>query len=108
MVVVDGEGIPLGDIVTSVSPAEVNLLNPLLDVTYENTKIRCLAYDRAVDSVPLHYSSAHRKIGLTCPHRKNRRKLPNKKFEILAAKVDLEQVKKNTTADTSLQRQDTS
>ncbi|WP_444891745.1 hypothetical protein [Microbulbifer sp. DLAB2-AA] len=47
MVVVDGEGIPLGGTVTSASPAEVKLLHPLLDVTYKNTKIHRLVYDKA-------------------------------------------------------------
>ncbi|USD20823.1 transposase [Microbulbifer sp. ANSA003] len=74
MVVVDGEGIPLGGTVTSASPAEVNLLHPLLDVTYENTKIRRLVYDKAADSDPLRHSLARREIDLICPHRRNRRK----------------------------------
>ncbi|WP_444887714.1 hypothetical protein [Microbulbifer sp. JMSA008] len=39
IVVVDDEDISLGSTVTPDSPAEVNLIYPLLNVTYENKKI---------------------------------------------------------------------
>ena len=39
MVVVDGEGVPLGSTITSASPAEVKLIEPLLDVTYGKSKV---------------------------------------------------------------------
>ncbi|USD19657.1 transposase [Microbulbifer variabilis] len=74
MVVVDGEGIPLGGTITSASPAEVKLLHPLLDVTYKNTKIHRLVYDKAADSDPLRDSLLSRGIDLICPHRINRKK----------------------------------
>ncbi|WP_444901823.1 IS5 family transposase [Microbulbifer sp. SSSA007] len=74
MVVVDGEGIPLGGTITSASPAEVKLLYPLLDVTYKNTKIHRLVYDQAADSDPLRDSLLSRGIDLICPHRRNRKK----------------------------------
>ncbi|WP_444909378.1 hypothetical protein [Microbulbifer sp. TRSA005] len=73
MVVVDVEDIPLGSTVTSTSPEEVNLLHSLLDATYKNTKIQNLVYDKAVNSAPLCYGLARRKIDLICPHRKNRK-----------------------------------
>ncbi|WP_444885933.1 transposase [Microbulbifer sp. PSTR4-B] len=75
MVVVDGEGIPLGGIITSASPAEVKLLHPLLDVTYKNTKILRLVYDKAADSDPLRDSLLSRGIDFICPHRRNRKKV---------------------------------
>ncbi|WP_444902640.1 IS5 family transposase [Microbulbifer sp. SSSA007] len=75
MVVVDGEGIPLGGTITSASPAEVKLLHPLLDVTYKNTKIHRLVYDKAADSDPLRDSLLSRGIDLICPHRRNRKKV---------------------------------
>ncbi|USD19923.1 transposase [Microbulbifer variabilis] len=71
---VDGEGIPLGGTITSASPAEVKLLHPLLDVTYKNTKIHRLVYDKAADSDPLRDSLLSRGIDLICPHRINREK----------------------------------
>ncbi|WP_444925212.1 transposase [Microbulbifer sp. DLAB2-AF] len=72
MVVVDGEGIPLGSTITSASPAEVKLLPPLLDATYKNTKIHRLVYDKAADTDPLRCSLLSREIDLICPHRRNR------------------------------------
>ena len=72
MVVVDGEGVPLGSTITSASPAEVNLIEPLLDGAYGRSKIRRLIYDRAADSDPLRQRLAKRRIELICPHRRNR------------------------------------
>src|SRR5690554_7072116 len=76
MVVVDGEGVPLGSTITSASPAEVKLIEPLLDVTYGKSKIRRLIYDKAADSDPLRKSLSRRNIELICPHRRNRKRLP--------------------------------
>ena len=76
MVVVDGEGVPLGGTVTSASPAEVTLIEPLLEDTYGKSKIRRLIYDKAADSDPLRARLKGRRIDLICPHRKNRRKAP--------------------------------
>lgn len=74
MVVVDGEGIPLGSTITSASPAEVKLIEPMLDATYGKTKVKRLIYDKAADSDPLRESLKKRKIDLICPHRSNRKK----------------------------------
>lgn len=76
MVVVDGEGIPIGSTITSASPAEVTLIEPLLDETYGKNKITRLIYDKAADSDPLRNRLRTRKIELICPHRKNRKKRP--------------------------------
>ena len=72
MVVVDGEGLPLGSTITSASPAEVKLIEPLLDVTYGKSKITRLIYDKAADSDPLRDALKKRNIELICPHRSNR------------------------------------
>lgn len=66
--------IPLGSTITSASPAEVNLIEPLLDGAYGRSMIRRLIYDRAADSDPLRQRLAKRRIKLICPHRSNRRK----------------------------------
>ncbi|QFT53923.1 hypothetical protein FIU95_04995 [Microbulbifer sp. THAF38] len=50
MVVDDGEDTPLGGTITSASPAELKLLHPLFDVTYKNTKIHRLVYDKTANS----------------------------------------------------------
>ena len=76
MVLTDGEGLPLGTIISSASPAEVNLIEPLLDARLLNRRPRLLIYDRAADSDPLRERLLHRGIELISPHRKNRVK-PN-------------------------------
>jgi transposase len=75
MVLVDGKGLPLAIDVDSARPAEVTLIETLLDqaVTYLP---RRLIYDRAADSDPLRSRLAERGIELICPHRRNRVKPP--------------------------------
>jgi len=81
MVVVDGQGVPLGSHLTSASPAEVKLA----EVTLQNIAVpragrgrpqqcplRVIA-DRAYDSDPLRGRLLQRGILLIVPHRKNRR-----------------------------------
>lgn len=83
MVVVDGQGVPLGSHLTSASPAEVKLA----EVTLQNIAVpragrgrpqqrplRVIA-DRAYDSDPLRGRLLRRGILLIVPHRKNRRLL---------------------------------
>jgi transposase len=83
MVVVDGQGVPLGSHLTSASPAEVKLA----EVTLQNIAVpragrgrpqqrplRVIA-DRAYDSDPLRGRLLRRGILLIVPHRKNRRQL---------------------------------
>lgn len=74
MVVVDGEGVPLGGTVSSATPSEVKLIEPAIDVSYGKSKIKKLIYDRAADSDKLRSDLKHRGIKLICPHRKNRKK----------------------------------
>jgi transposase len=75
MVLVDGKGLPLAIDVDSASPAEVTLIETLLDqaVTYLPCR---LIYDQAADSDPLRTRLAKRGIELICPHRRNRVKPP--------------------------------
>lgn len=74
MVVVDGNGISLGGTITSASPAEVTLIEQVLNHSYGKSKILRLIYDKAADSDPLRLRLAKRGIGLICPHRSNRKK----------------------------------
>lgn len=74
MLLVDGHGTPLGTIVASASPAEVTLIEPLLDRRVLRRSLQRLIYDRAADSDPLRERLARRGIELICPHRKNRRR----------------------------------
>jgi transposase len=84
MVVVDGQGIPLGNYLESASPAEVTLIETTLDQVAVPRSGRGrprknperLIYDKAADSDPLRARLARRGIELICPHRKNRKKPP--------------------------------
>lgn len=82
MVVVDGQGIPLGSQLTSASPAEVKLAESTLSRIAvprarrgrpQQRPLRVIA-DRAYDSDPLRWRLLQRGILLICPHRKRRRK----------------------------------
>lgn len=84
MVVVDGQGIPLGNHLDRASPAEVTLVERTLGQVRvaragrgrPRTKPARLIADRAYDSDPLRRRLHQRGIELICPHRKNRRKPP--------------------------------
>jgi transposase len=84
MVVVDGQGIPLGNLLESASPAEVTLLEPTLDTIAvprsgpgrPRKNPERVIYDKACDSDPLRKRLARRGIELICPHRRNRVKPP--------------------------------
>jgi transposase len=80
MVVVDGEGIPLGIHVTSASPAEVTLVDPTLKTIHvphagrgrPPQKLTRLIADLGCDSDPLREQLARRGITLIVPYRENR------------------------------------
>jgi len=82
MVVVDGEGIPLGCLLESASPNEVTLIEPVLETVAvprpgpgrPRKNPKRLIYDRAADSDPLRERLKNRGIELVCPHRYNRSK----------------------------------
>ena len=78
MVVVDGEGIPLGDHLHSASPSEVKLVEATLQTVPvgRRQKLCRLIVDRGYDSDPLRRQLAARGIELIAPHRKKRRKPP--------------------------------
>ena len=72
MLLVDGAGLPLAVDVDSASPAEVRLIEPLLDQAVTEYLPKRLIYDRAADSDALRERLATRDIELICPHRKGR------------------------------------
>jgi transposase len=72
MVLVDGSGLPLGVDIDSASPAEVTLIEPLIDQAVTPEVPGRLIYDRAADSDPLRERLAARDIELVCPHRRGR------------------------------------
>jgi transposase len=81
MVVVDGQGVPLGSHLTSASPAEVRLAEATLDAIAvprggrgrPQKRPRRIVADRGYDSDPLRGRLLRREIVLIAPHRKNRR-----------------------------------
>ena len=84
MVVVDGEGVPLGNHLDSASASEVNLL----EKTIENIAVprrgrgrprknpRRIIADKGYDCDGLLDRLARRGIDLICPYRKNKRRWP--------------------------------
>mgnify|MGYP001825682215 CR=1 FL=1 len=72
MLLVDGNGLPLSLDTASASPAEVKLIESLLDRQMLPSNPDRLIYDRAADSDALRTQLAERQIELVCPHRKNR------------------------------------
>ena len=78
MLLVDGAGLPLAIDIHSASPAEVGLIEPLLEEAVTDDIPPRLIYDRAADSDPLRERLAERDIELICPHRRGRCALPHK------------------------------
>jgi transposase len=82
MVVVDGQGIPLGAHLDSASPSEMKLLEPTIETIAvpRNGRGRPrknpqrIVADRGYDSDPLRERLAKRGIELICPYRKNNKK----------------------------------
>lgn len=74
MVLVDGNGLPLAVDISAASPAEVTLIEPLLDQAATTQVPQRLIYDRAADSDPLRERLASRGIELICPHRRGRKR----------------------------------
>ena len=81
MVVVDGQGMPLGNLLDSAAPAEVKLIEPTLETIAvprigrgrPRKRPERLLYDQACDAAALRKRVARRGIELICPHRKNRK-----------------------------------
>jgi Transposase DDE domain len=84
MVVVDGQGVPVGNLLASASPAEVTRLEPTLETVAvprngpgrPRKNPKRVIYDKACDSDPLRKRLARCGIELICPQRKNRVKPP--------------------------------
>ncbi len=82
MVVVDGQGVPLGVHLDAASPAEVSLLEPTLATIAvpragpgrPRQKPERVIADKAYDSDPLRARLKRRGIELIAPHRRNRKK----------------------------------
>jgi len=74
MVVVDGQGLPLGSHLASASPGEVTLAEATLDAIQAEAQPARLIADKAYDSDPFRQALADRGIELICPHRSNRRR----------------------------------
>lgn len=74
MLLIDGQGLPLGINVHSASPAEVQLIEPLLDCHVLNEHAPRLIYDKAADSDALRDRLAKLGIELICPHRAGRKR----------------------------------
>jgi transposase len=86
MVVVDGEGVPIGAHLDSASPSEIKLLEPTIEKIAvprrgrgrpRKNPVRIIA-DKGYDSDPLRERLLKRGIELICPYRKNNK---NKKYE---------------------------
>jgi transposase len=74
MVVVDGQGLPLGSQLTAATPAEVTLAEGTLDAIQTEARPERIIADKAYDSDPFRQALADRGLELICPHRRNRRK----------------------------------
>jgi transposase len=82
MVVVDGQGIPLGGTLASASPSEVKLIEATLDQVKvprggrgrPRKRMPRLIADKSYDSDPLRKRLKQLGIDLICPHRRNRTK----------------------------------
>lgn len=72
MLLVDATGLPLAVQIDSASPAEVTLIEPLIDGAVTEYVPPCLIYDKAADSDPLRERLEERNIELICPHRRGR------------------------------------
>lgn len=72
MVVVDGQGLPVGKQLASASPHESKLIESTLDESFAPTKIQRLIYDKAADSNALRQQMADRGIDLIAPENRSR------------------------------------
>lgn len=76
MLLSHGCGAPYGADVTSASPHEITLIEPLLQRRLRRRLPKRLIYDRAADGDPLRLRLKKRGVELICPHRANRSKPP--------------------------------
>ena len=84
MIVIDGDGIPLGVHLNSASPHEISLVDKTLNTMAvprggpgrPRTRPQRLIGDKAYDRDPLRTRLKKRGIELIAPHKKNRKKPP--------------------------------
>jgi len=76
MVLIDGNGIPLGSIISTASRNDVRLIEDLIDNRTLRRKVKRLIYDKAADSDPLRSRLKKRGTELITPHQKGRKKRP--------------------------------
>jgi transposase len=84
MIIIDGEGIPLGVHLDSASPHEISLVDKTLSTIAvprdgpgrPRTRPERLIGDKAYDSDPLRTKLKKRRIELIAPHKENRKKPP--------------------------------
>ncbi|MFM9066644.1 MAG: transposase [Planctomycetota bacterium] len=76
LLLIDGQGLPMGMNVASASPSDQRLIEPLLKQRVLTRQSPRLIYDKAADGDPLRQRLSDAGIELICPHRKNRRKPP--------------------------------
>ena len=79
MLLADREGTPLGVMVTSASPHEVKLIEPLLEHTQHDLPVQTrLLYDKAADSTPLRERLKARGLRLIAPFIRRRHQRPRR------------------------------
>ena len=76
MLLIDGNGLPCGNMIESASPHEIKLIEPLLKNRVLRRRPQKLIYDAAADSDPLRSRLLKRGIELIAPHKVNRVKAP--------------------------------
>ena len=87
MVLIDGNGIPLGSIISTASRNDVRLIEGLIDNRTFRRKVKRLIYDKAADSDPLRSRLKKRGTELITPHQKGRKNAPRKTDESSADTV---------------------
>jgi transposase len=79
MLLTDTEGTPLGVTLTSASPHDVTLIEPLLDSTvHQGPAPKRLVYDKAADSGRLRACLKERGLRLICPFIRRRNQKPKR------------------------------
>jgi transposase len=74
MVVVDGQGIPMGKHLAAASPHESKLIEATLAHSFAPHKVQRLIYDKAADNDALRQRLAERGIDLIAPQLRSRRR----------------------------------
>lgn len=79
MLLTDSQGTPLGVTLSSASPHEVTLIEPLLEASQQKLPIKApLVYDKAADSRPLRDCIKRRGLRLICPFIRRRNQKPRR------------------------------